>query len=92
MSFFPERFILFVNDRKQVTSLVEFTVNIPKPNLTYFYLYFREYLDGNPNLYIIKLIYIYMYIYMLAIASQTAGLNWMTFFKRAHGYPGGNNG
>ena len=30
-----------------------------------------------------------LYIYMLAIASQTAGLNWLTFFEETRGHPGG---
>ena len=34
--------------------------------------------------------YIYMYIYMLAIAGQTAGPNWLNFFEETLGYSGGN--
>ena len=29
---------------------------------------------------------------MLAIAGQTAGPNWLTFFEGTHGYPGGSIG
>ena len=33
-----------------------------------------------------------MYIYMLAIASQTAGPNGLNLYKETHGYPEGNIG
>ena len=34
--------------------------------------------------------YINIYMYMLAIADQTAGPNGLNFFEKAYGYPGGN--
>ena len=34
--------------------------------------------------------YIYLYIYMLAIAGQTAGPNWLNFFEETLGYSGVN--
>jgi len=46
-----------------------------------------------PSIYIIKL-FSCIYVCMLAKADsyQTAGTNWMTFFKGTHGNPGGNKG
>ena len=38
-------------------------------------------------IYIINLI---AHIYMSAVAGQTAGPNWLTFFEGTQGYPGGN--
>ena len=35
---------------------------------------------------------LYIYIYMLPIAGQTAGPNGLTFFEGTHGYSGGNIG
>ena len=32
-------------------------------------------------------IYLYKYLYMLAIAGQTAGPNWLNFYEETHGYP-----
>ena len=34
--------------------------------------------------------YINIYMYMLAIADQTAGPNGLNCFEKAQGYPGGN--
>ena len=31
---------------------------------------------------------VYLYIYMLAIAGQTTGPNWLTLFEETHWYPG----
>ena len=61
-----------------------------------FYVYYFPCLLQLMIIYIIKLFahkYIYLYIcmystYMLAIASQTAGINWLNFFKETHGRTG----
>ena len=33
-----------------------------------------------------------IYIYMLPIAGQTAGPNWLNFFVNTYGWPGGGKG
>ena len=38
----------------------------------------------------LQIVYVYLYIYMLTIASQTAGPFWLKFFEETHVYSGDN--